>query len=151
MKLERIMVTLVLLDVVLSMSTIGVEIGFSWLLPNDLQEYVWGGFSPDGMRGLAVASTWALSVLGTITAWVGLCFYWRYARELYAVSWALNLLVGLPAGVSVMTSAGAIVQTMSSIVGGMLLAVVYFTDLRTRFESRPHAPALGLVGTLTNG
>lgn len=138
MKREQWLVALVIADFMLAMSVIGIEAGLWWTLPEAVRPYVWTGWvAPQSAFELVLSCTWLLSVVGTFVAWVGLLQHWRPARALYLVSWALNLAVTLPAGVSVMSSAGAVAQTLDSAIGGMLLGLLYFTDLRERFEARP--------------
>ena len=76
----------------------------------------------------------ATNALCAFAAWIGLLFYWRFARQLFLISLALTLVHVLLAGPSVRTSVGALFSMLDATVGGAILGLVYFSDLARRFE-----------------
>jgi hypothetical protein len=77
---------------------------------------------------------WILVCATTVGAWIGLLSRLRPARALYAASWLGYLaLVGLRGG-GAGSSIDALLDLAAGLVGGMILALVYFSDLRTQFH-----------------
>jgi hypothetical protein len=84
--------------------------------------------------------------LAAFAAWISLVFFWRGARRLYIASWVLGTMLTLVSGARVDTSLGAMFGELSAVVGGVILGLVYFSDLGRQFERSP-AEQAGSVGT----
>jgi hypothetical protein len=129
---DRFLFLLVLSDFVLAMMTIAAEFALHSTLPGPLREaagnIVWPLFP-----------WWVLMVVLTVASWIGLISFWRYARALYLTAWAIWLFLIAASGPSVMTSMGAVLTTMEALVGGAILALVYFTELGNRYEQEEPA------------
>ena len=84
-------------------------------------------------------------------AWIGLVSYWWVARRLYLFSLATWMLLILLSGPSVMPSVAAVIAVMNALVGGIILGLVYFSDLAPRFErgSVERAAANNIIVLLT--
>jgi hypothetical protein len=142
MSRERALVWLVAADIFLAFSGIGVVMFFSWTLPAPLREYVhWSGDVT--FHGFGLLSLWAMTSVCAIAAWIGLLNYWWFARRLYVVSCAAWLTLMLFSGPSVATPLSHMLHTLNALVGGMILGLIYFSDLSRRFERSP--------ATVTNG
>jgi hypothetical protein len=130
--------TLVAADVLLSFGTIGAEMFFGWTFPPPLAEFVRHRFAqlpgPGNAFQLVLLAACVVCAFG---AWIGLVNYWRPARRLYLVSWAIWLLLILISGPSVMNSVAAMFRVMNAAVGGVIIGLVYFSELSHRFERVP--------------
>lgn len=90
--------------------------------------------------GLTFA-TWILVCASTVAAWIGLLFRLKAARALYAASWAGYLAVVVLRGGSAASALGTVLDLATGLVGGMILALLYFTDLRDSLRSLGSASA----------
>lgn len=151
MNKSQLLWTLVAADVLLSFSTIGAEMFFGWTFPPPLAEFVRHRFSQLPGPGNAIQLVGlAACVLCSFGAWIGLVSYWQSARRLYLVSFALWLFLILISGPSVMNSVAAMIRVMNAMVGGVIIGLVYFSELSHRFERGPVenvAPAGVSLGT----
>ena len=132
MRNDRALLVLVLADFALVILTIVTELSFQSTLPAALRDY--GGFGHPTLGDIVRIPVWIAIAMGTFVAWIGLLNYWWPSRMIYAVAWAAWLLLVAMSGPSVMTAAGAAVETLEHLVGGAIIALVYFSDLSKRFE-----------------
>ena len=133
MSRERALVLLVGADVFLAFTRMGVEAFFSWTLPGPLRDYVhWSGGVT--FHGVGLLALWGLTATCAIAAWIGLLNYWWFARRLYVAALIATLTLMLCSGPAVDTPVGAMLDTVNSLIGGMILGLVYFSDLSRRFE-----------------
>ncbi|HEV2668731.1 MAG TPA: hypothetical protein VG324_27690, partial [Blastocatellia bacterium] len=58
----------------------------------------------------------------------------RAARSLYLGSWVGNFVLILLKGPVVSASAPIVIMSISALVGGAILWIVYFSELRTEFR-----------------
>lgn len=139
MNLRRALSALIVADVFCAFATMGAEMFFRWSLPGPLQPFAgsnsWEGF---GFFGSVRLLLWATAIGCTLVAWVALPNLWWFGRRLYAIAWASWVLHRLVSGASVQTGPGATFTMVGSVVGGAILGLVYFSDLRRHFE-RPRA------------
>ena len=137
MNKNRLLWMLVAADVLLAFASVGAEAFFGWTLPPSLAEYKhtrFTGFSISSAGDVIQLLLLATTVLCAFGAWIGLVSYWRFARRLYLVSLATWILLILLSGPRVTTSVGAMFGVMNALVGGVILGLVYFSDLACRFE-----------------
>jgi hypothetical protein len=144
MNKSRLLLILVASNVLLAFGSVGAEAFFGWTLPPVLAEYRHARFSnfsianpADGLRFLGIAITSLLA----FAAWIGLARFWRHGRALYLVSWATWILFVLVSGAQVRTSVGAVFGALEALVAGVIVGLVYFSDLAHRFERAPVATA----------
>ena len=131
---------LVAVQVLLTFASVGAEGFFGWTLPPVLSEYSHSRFAASPLS--SPASVFRLLVLLTTSCfafagWIGLVVLWRGARRLYVASMVLGTLLILWSGARVETSVGAMFGEMSAVVGGVIIGLVYFSDLARRFERPP--------------
>ena len=135
MNKSRLLWMLVAADVLLAFASVGAEMFFGWTLPPALAEYtrlrVSRLPSPGDVFQLVLL---AVCVTSAFAAWIGLVSYWWVARRLYLFSLATWMLLILLSGPSVMPSVAAVIMVMNALVGGIILGLVYFSDLAPRFE-----------------
>ena len=77
---------------------------------------------------------WVLVCAATVVAWVGLLYRLRPARTLYAASWLGYLAWVAARGATVTLPFGTVLDLATGLVGGMILALVYVSDLRSRLR-----------------
>src|SRR4030095_5928051 len=78
---------------------------------------------------------WVNVVIATTFSWIGLLNLVRGARVLYLVSWAGQLILTLLSGPVVSTSLAQAAQMLGALVGGAIIGLIYFTELRGRFRT----------------
>jgi len=149
MNKSRLLWMLVVVDVLLAFGSVGAEGLFGWTLPPELAAYRHSQFhmGPGGAFHLLLIAVCALIAFAS---WIGLVSFWRHGRGLYVFSWALWILYVLVSGPRVRTSIGSAFGVMNAVVGGVILGLVYFSDLAHRFEGTPAenvAPAGTNLGT----
>ena len=77
---------------------------------------------------------WILIVAATVGAWFGLLYRLKPARTLYAASWLGYLVLVAVRGGTASSPIGTLLDLATGLVGGMILALVYFSDLRTQLR-----------------
>ena len=149
MNKSRLLLILVAANVLFAFASMGAEAFFGWTLPPVLAQYEQTRFSSfaisnpeDVLRLLLISITSLLA----FAAWIGLVSFWRYARGLYLFSWATWILFILVAGARVRTSVGSVFGALDALVAGVIIGLVYFSDLARRFEPAP-VQAVASAGT----
>lgn len=136
----RLLWMLVLADLLISFASVGSEAFFGWTLPPGLTNYQSGPNSPAWLSTASQVFQFVLllvTCLSAFAAWIGLVVYWRYARGLYVLACALWLLYVLFDGPSVLPAPALMFRMLNGVVSGLILGLVYFTDLARRFEPAP--------------
>jgi hypothetical protein len=132
MRNDRVLLLLVIADIVLVMLTIGAEVALHTTLPEPLRAYAgWGAWSWADVVRLPL---WLVIVLTTFVSWFGLLKYWWPARILYIGAWIGWILLIATSGPGAMTGVGSAIDRLEHVVGGMIISLVCFSDLRKRFE-----------------
>ena len=148
MNKSRLLLTLVVANVLFAFASVGAEGFFGWTLPPALAEYERARFASFSIANPAdVLRLFMIAVCSLLAfaAWIGLASFWRHGRRLYLVSWAVWLLYVLVSGDRVRTSVGSVFGTLDALVAGVIVGLVYFSDLARRFERTPiAAPEAGL-------
>lgn len=136
MRHERILGVLIVCDLVLGIATIVTERMSGAFLPGPLRLYLEAAeAAPRGAGDAALFALWVAIIVSTILAWIGLLNLLRPARTAYLASWGAYLLYAILTGPTVMTAFGSALDTATTLVGGAILGLVYFSDLRLRFQS----------------
>lgn len=109
-------------------------------LPFELQRYVSRQSSEPLSGGHLVAIViWVPAMVITLIAAIGMFFFWRPGRVLALIG-TLLALAALPFSEPfVATGLATLFNEGSSILWGMVLALVYWSSLSQRFESRGRA------------
>ena len=131
MRLEGILGGLILCDLVLGIATLVTERVSAPFLPEPLRDYV----AAPGSGGRALFALWVAIVVSTVLAWIGLLNLLRPARAVYLGSWCAYLLYVVLTGPTVMSPLGSVFDTAMTLVGGAILGLVYFSELRLRFKT----------------
>ena len=137
MNKTRLLWMLIALNVFFTFATVGAQGVLAWTLPPELAEYVhsrfaagWTGNVWHMFRLMLLAAT----ALFAFASWIALASFWMFSRGLYVFSWALGMLLILFAGPSVRTSISAMFREMNALVGGVIIGLVYCSELAHRFE-----------------
>jgi hypothetical protein len=145
--------TLVVANVLLAFAAVGSRTFFAWTLPAGLEPYMhtrWAGFTLSSGGGVIQLLLLAVTSLFAFAAWIGLLGFWRYARELYLIAWALELAHVLISGPRVDPAVSAVFRSLDGLSAGAILGLAYFSDLARRFErgtAEQPAPAHVGLGT----
>jgi hypothetical protein len=128
MRHERILGSLILCDLILGIATVVTErVSGPYL---DAAEAV-----PHGPGDTVLFALWVAIAATTVLAWIGLLNLLRPARMVYLASWCAYLLYLALTGPTVMTPFGSVLDTAMALVGGAILGLVYFSELRLRFRT----------------
>jgi hypothetical protein len=127
---ERALTALVLADVFLGVLSLALD----RTLPT-------GAAGPGGdasTAGTGVGSplfwAWIAMVATTVLGWLGLVYLIRAGRALYLASWLAYLALAFATGGAVSPPV-RVVQLLSALAGGAILAVAWLSPLRARFRS----------------
>jgi hypothetical protein len=127
---------------------VGVQIGLTLLslatsarlertLPAPLQAYLQAQKDePPGAREIAVARASALLLALLVVAWIGLLRFWRIGPWLFLAGCVGAFLLELAGGPTVETASQTALDTAWWAVGGVLLSMSFFSDLRGKFGFR---------------
>jgi len=144
MNLRRALSILIVADVFCAFATMGAEMFFRWSLPEALQGFTRSSpLDAVGLFGSVRLVLWVVSIACTLVAWVALPNLWWFGRRLYAIAWTTWILFLLSGGATVRTGPGTMFDTLNAAVGGAILGLVYFSDLRFHFERRKNVSPLG--------
>jgi hypothetical protein len=95
----------------------------------------WSALAPPPSPSQFAFVVWITVCSATVVSWVGLLYRIKPARTLYALSWLGYLaLVALREG-GAASPLSAVLDLATGLVGGMILALVYFSDLRGQLRS----------------
>ena len=126
MKSEKILPILVYCDAAVSIVSIAVNRALAVLSPSPLTAHESGD--------LALTALWMAVIAATVLAWVGILNLWRPARAIYFWTWVATLLLMPLESAWVFAPVGYMLDSAATLVGGALLGVLYFSDVRTHFE-----------------
>jgi hypothetical protein len=125
---------LIALEAALTVASLFGSIALRRTLPAPLQAYLRASDdAPARATEIAAAVGTALAMAAMVTAWVGLWRFWRIAPTLLLASWIGVGAVTLLSGPTVQTAAETVVYTAWTVVGGVLLSMSFFSDLRGKF------------------
>jgi hypothetical protein len=136
MRHERILLILILSELVLIALGGVVEFALEPVAFGELH-----GAAPSRISAPFLTVLWAGVAAGTVASWIGLLYLLREARGLYLGSWAAYVVLTFLRGPSLEAPSGAVIQMLTALVGGAILGLIYFSELRTKF--RPLAEASG--------
>ena len=144
MRLERTLNILILSDVLLVALSIVADWTLDFLLPQPLRTYV-------AAEGICFANSflmvlWVNVALGTTLSWIGLLNLVRGARALYLWSWIGHLVLTLLSGPVVSAQAAQVLQILGALVGGIIIGLIYFSELRGSFRTMGEAWRGSMLG-----
>jgi len=135
MKHERALGILILSDFILTILGIVSEFTMGLFLPASLLTYL-AAHDATAFRlsDAFLTALWIVVAVATVLGWIGMLNLVRGARSLYLGSWVGNFVLILLKGPVVSASVSIVIMTISALVGGAILWIVYFSELRTEFR-----------------
>lgn len=133
-KARSILRMLVLADAALTVAFVTAELMLEETLPEPVRAYV---ASEEIPTALLIPGTILLLLLPL--SWVALWRFWSRAHFLYAATWAGGLAFGPFTGPQITTGVGESFSSLSSVVAGAILALLFLSPLREEFSRRPAA------------
>ncbi len=133
---EKILNVLIFTDFLVTVSALVLDLALEPFLPPPLRAYV--ATHNAGRLRLAdhwLTALWIAVLVGTVLAWVGLLYLLKAARPLYVASWVGYLALVAFRGPTVSSPVGYALDMVMALVGGMIVAIVYFSELGARFRS----------------
>jgi hypothetical protein len=125
---------LIALEVGLTLASLLASVALHRMLPASLQAYLRADDdAPARLSQIVAAVGVAIVMAAMVTSWVGLWKFWKIAPPLLLASWIGVGLVTLLAGPTVQTAAETAIYTAWAVVGGMLLSMSFFSELRGKF------------------
>jgi hypothetical protein len=128
---------LIVVELASALLGIYADIALQSSLPAPLHAYLTA--QSQGPLTIGGALTFAILVpmfAALVVAWVGLWLLKRWARTLYTALIVVFLVVTLFLGPVVASALAAMLYTVSSIAAGVILGLVWLSELRGRFEVR---------------
>src|SRR5262245_26332976 len=136
MNKKQLLWLLVIVNILLTFASVGAEGFFGWTLPPVLQAYRQEklGFSPLAFSHAFRLMFLAVTCLFAFASWIGLASFWRHGRGLFLFSLGLDVVLRLMEGPLVIPSVGAAFRVLDAVSAGMIIGLVYFSDLARVFE-----------------
>ena len=130
----------ILLEITLAVALMLIGVVGEPFLPEPLRAYVEAqsdaALTP---RELILLPLDLLVLALAVTAWVGLWRGWRKSRRLYTAVSALTLPLLLFHPADVASGVSNFLEATAAMVAGVILGLLYFSELRHRYEDRPKA------------
>jgi hypothetical protein len=128
---------LIVCEVALIVLTIAVDSATRGALPATLQSYLAEADAATPSATIIVAAVVGLITLVAVgVGWIGLWRLWRPARAIYTTALLTGLGAVLFIGPVVWSSAAGALDDLASICAGIILGLIYFSELRAHFERR---------------
>ena len=126
---------LILLEITLLIVGIGLEYTRLGSLPPLLQQYQHNeAQAPFSLTDGLLIGFGIPSLILWIVAWVALWKNWSSGRGLYTFACAVLIPLNLLIGPTVYSAFSATLNIVTSMVTGAILGILYFSDLRHRYE-----------------
>jgi hypothetical protein len=126
---------LIALEIALTVASLAASVVLRRTLPEPLQAYLRADDdAPVRLSEIVAAAGVAIVMAAMVTSWIGLWRFWKIARLLLLASWIGVGLVTLLAGPTVQTATETAIYTAWAVVGGVLLSMSFFSELRGKFD-----------------
>ena len=129
--------TLIIVELVSALLGTYADIALQSTFPLELQAYLLTeSQGPLGAGDVLKGVVFGALLVAVVVAWVGLWLLKRWARTLYTTLVVISLVVTLFLGPVVTSALGAALYSISSLAGGVILGLLWFSELRGSFEGR---------------
>ena len=136
MKHERVLGILILCEVVLGVLATISYFSLEPFLPASLRDYlVTDRAATSQLYYTILWALWIAVLVTTILAWIGLLNLVRPARPLYLASWSGYSVLLILRGPVASASVSFVLEIMMALVGGAILAMIYFSEFASKFRS----------------
>jgi hypothetical protein len=104
-------------------------------LPAPLQDYLAAQSKADlTVHDLVILAVGIPLVIAGVVSVIGLYCFWRIAPTLTVIVWTLALILGIILGPTVEPASATSLNHLSTLLSGVILAVIYFTPAKLWFE-----------------
>src|SRR6266850_4662777 len=135
MKADKTLQMLVYCDAGITIVSMAVNRALSGFLPAPLLGFLQQeSAAPRTAGDLALTGLWIAVNAATLLAWIGLLNLWRRARAIYFWTWVAAMLLLPLETVWVFSPVGYMLDSASTLVGGALLGVLYFSDAKAHYR-----------------
>jgi hypothetical protein len=132
---KRFLRSLIVAEIAVGILYIIVSFFSEASLPAELRAYEEAQSEASLTRGDFVQLAVAIPlVIAALLARIGLFFFWRFARPLFLITLIADVLLTPLFGVSIETGWGQMLDQAAVVVSGVVLALIYFSPLRTLYE-----------------
>ena len=136
MNSELILRKLIIGEVALSLVLLSIGLFGEPFLPASLHAYLQTqSDAPMTLRDWILLPVDLLVLVLLVVAWVGLWRGWRSSRRLYTLLWVLTIPLLLVHGPDIASGVSRFFETFTTLVGGLIMGLLYFSDLRQRYEN----------------
>ena len=125
---------LVIVEILLTAFSGAVSFLQTPFLPPALQQFERESFSSFGIRELLLLCLAAPLLILSLIAWIALLRGWRSGRTLYTIVWLAVAPLMLLLGPRVASALLSTVDAATSVIGGIILGLLYFSDIRRLYE-----------------
>ena len=134
--LKTLLRVAILAEVLLGVFSALLDIALQSKLPEPLRNYLAAESESWSATDNIVLVIGVPMVVATIVGWIGLWRLWRPARSIYLYSWLAGLLLTAFSGPAVSSAFGYTLSDASVLSAGLILGLIYFSDLRHAFDRR---------------
>jgi hypothetical protein len=114
---------------------IAASVRLEQTLPAPLQAYLRARQdAPFDGKQAGVGAAAILLLAGMVAAWIALLRFWRIGPWFYLATTIGGVLLTLAAGPTVTTAIETTLDTSSSAIGGVILALAFFSDVAAQFR-----------------
>jgi hypothetical protein len=125
----------IVVEFVSNLLAIYADLALESTFPESLQEFLLtreqGAISAGGEVALLVLGA---LIIALVVSWIALWLLKPWARVLYTAVVIISLVFTLFLGPVVTSSLGAVLYAISTLASGLILGLVWFSELRSRFE-----------------
>lgn len=135
MSLDKLLRIFIVAEFIAGILSVYTDFAFRSSLPGPLQQYLLMESQRAPGTGDAILLVLFLILLVIfVVAWVGLWMFKRWARTVYTTACVLYLVATLAGGPVVSAALAATFSAVSTFAGGIILGMIWLSDLRSRFE-----------------
>jgi hypothetical protein len=123
---------LIVVEFVSNLLAISADLALESTFPEPLQEFLLT--REQGPLSAATLLVFGALFIALVVSWISLWLLKPWARMLYTAVVIIFLVFTLFLGPVVTSSPGEVLSTISTLASGVILGLVWFSELRTRFE-----------------
>jgi hypothetical protein len=132
LRLFRVLIVAQMAIVALAMAA---SVRLEKTLPDALQAYLRAQQdAPFDHKQVGVGAAAIILLAGMVAAWIALLRFWRIGPWFYLATTVGGVVLTLAAGPTVTTAIETTLDTSSSAIGGVILAMAFFSDVAAGFR-----------------
>jgi hypothetical protein len=131
----RLFRTLIFVQMAIVALAIAASVRLEKTLPAALQSYLRARQdAPFDAKEVGVGGAAIILLAGMVAAWVALLRFWRVGPWFYLATTIGGVVLTLAAGPTVTTAIETALDTSSAAIGGVILAMAFFSDVAAGFR-----------------